>query len=389
MKLLSREVFRTHVDGRPVVNGFVSYVHATEPHLMLCTGYEDDSDAYDEYACSLSRDNGATWGAPVLRFRGHDVPGGRQRYAEPAALFDADAGRLLVFVDRAFHPDDKLNVDGIYQVLGATYDPAADAWSEPAPIASAPGRSLMVSFCFPIRTAKGRFLVPACRPLLDEAGQPIHYRGCWAPAHESLLLLGDGRPDGGIDWRPGGAVPVDLEQTSRGLDENAVAELRDGRLALVCRGDNSMFPERPGYKWLAFSEDDGQSWSAPVPLPCDRGAPIESSATGSALLRHARNGRLYWIGNLCAPGVRPRGNYPRTPLVIAEVQEEPFALKRDTIAVVDERAPHEPEKVQMSNFRCYEDRLTGDIVVFVTRYAERSEQDWKRADYYRYRIAID
>jgi len=77
------------------------------------------------------------------------------------------------------------------------------------------------------------------------------------------------------------------------------------------------------------------------------------------------------------------------PLVVAEVQEQPFALKRDTITVIGDRAPGEPEKVQVSNFRFYQDRLTGELVVFVTRYAERSEQDWLLADYYRYRVELD
>ena len=42
----------------------------------------------------------------------------------------------------------------------------------------------------------------------------------------------------------------------------------------------------------------------------------------------------------------------------------------------------------MSNFRFYVDRQTGDLVVFVTRYAERSAKDWMIADYYRYRVEL-
>ena len=86
------------------------------------------------------------------------------------------------------------------------------------------------------------------------------------------------------------------------------------------------------------------------------------------------------MGNLCIHGKRPNGNYPRTPLVVAEVQEEPFAIRRDTITVIDQQAPGEPDRVQMSNFRYYQDREDGNLVVFVTRYAEVSAEDWMRAN---------
>ncbi len=117
------------------------------------------------------------------------------------------------------------------------------------------------------------------------------------------------------------------------------------------------------------------------------------------LFRSIKNGRLYWIGNLCIEGawifgvycektLRPYGNFPRTPLVIAEVQENPFSLKRNTITVIDRQQPYEPPQVQLSNFRFYQDRENSDIVLFLTRCSERAAEAWKLADYYRYRIAI-
>ena len=40
-------------------------------------------------------------------------------------------------------------------------------------------------------------------------------------------------------------------------------------------------------------------------------------------------------------------------------------------------------RVQMSNFRFYQDRETGELVIFLSRYGERSEKEWMVADYYR------
>jgi len=125
MKLLSAERFRTHVKGRPVISGFLSYLDARDPHLMLCTGYEDYSAGYDDFELSLSRDNGHTWTPPQPWLQGRPVPGGRLRYAEPAALFDADTGKLIVLVDKNLYPDDKLDTDSTIKLIHTTYDPVA------------------------------------------------------------------------------------------------------------------------------------------------------------------------------------------------------------------------------------------------------------------------
>jgi len=118
-------------------------------------------------------------------------------------------------------------------------------------------------------------------------------------------------------------------------------------------------------------------------------SPSNPSATGSALFRSPQTGKLYWLGNLCIQGERPKGNYPRVPLVVAQVQEEPFALMRDTLTVIGQRQFGEPAQVQMSNFRFYVDRQTGEPVVYLTRYAEHSAKDWMLADFYRYRVALE
>ena len=120
---------------------------------------------------------------------------------------------------------------------------------------------------------------------------------------------------------------------------------------------------------------------------CPGKSSLPSASRGRFSL--ACSGKLLWVGNLCIRGVRAKGNWPRSPLVVAEVQEAPFALKRSAITVIDEQAPSEPETVQHSNFRFYQDRLSGELVLFLTRFAERDAKEWKHADYYRYRVTID
>ena len=45
-------------------------------------------------------------------------------------------------------------------------------------------------------------------------------------------------------------------------------------------------------------------------------------------------------------------------------------------------------RVQMSNFRFYQDRETGELVIFFESVWERSEKEWMKAEYYRYRAEV-
>ena len=387
LKLLSKEVFLRHQNKRPPSTGFVTYISTTQPVLMHCHGWEDYSDGYDDYAVSLSHDNGRTWSAEVVLWKSSVVPEGRIRYAEPAAFFDPDTEKLVVLTDKTLYPKDKLNADADYELVMDVYDPKTGAWSERRELKFPGQRSPAMSFSFPLKTASGRLLFPGMRKTVDASGKAVHFKKGWAPVDEMVTVIGEHR-GGEIAWHLGQSLNIAPEVSSRGLDENALFQLSDGRIAAVCRGDNSAFPDKPGYKWLSFSRDEGETWSAPVPLPATGGEPIESGANGSALFRSIKNGRLYWIGNLALRGERANGNWPRSPLVIAEMQEEPFALKRETIFAVDERGFNDSARVQMSNFRFYQDRETGDVVIFLTRYGEKSEKEWKVADYYRYRVEM-
>jgi len=389
MRLLSKELLIEHGDKRPVATGFVTYVSTTRPVLMHCFGWEDYSDGYDDYAVETSEDNGHTWTAPRVHWTSTRVPEGKMRFAEPAAFFDPDHQQLIVLTDRSLHPKEKLDVDQTYSLVMDTYDPAGQTWSARQDVAFPGERSGAVSFSFPIKTRRGRILFPAMRQCLDDAGKPVHYRNCWATVDEMVTVIGEYDARGALTWRLGRPLSLDPEISSRGLNESALAELPDGRIAAVCRGDNSMFPEKPGYKWLSFSSDDGETWSDAEPLPATGGGPIESSASSSAFFRSIRTGTLYWIGNLCLGDQRPAGNSPRSSLYLVEVQEEPFALRRESIFTIDQAGPDDSPELQLSNFRFYVDRETGHLVLYMDRYCQRGHREWWKSDYYRYEAEVD
>jgi hypothetical protein len=254
-----------------------------------------------------------------------------------------------------------------------------------------------VSFCYPCLDARSNLLVPFYRQQADENGRG-RARGfavrsdlphVLLDVFECGVLIGAADGQGRRTWTAGGAVPFDDEISTRGLSENTIEEIGDGRLVMIARGSNARCPDLLGCKWLSFSEDGGSSWSQAQPLTYDDGAPFESSSTGSVLFRSQLDGRLYWMGNPCAEGVRASGNWPRSPLAIAEVREDPFAIKRESLFAVD-RAPDENPYVQHSNFKFYQDRETGEIVIYLTRYGERGTENnaWLNADLYEYRVSI-
>ncbi|MCM8817326.1 MAG: glycoside hydrolase [Candidatus Omnitrophica bacterium] len=388
---VKKEVFLPYDEkGRPVMPCFITYISNEKPILMHRYSREDYSDGYDDFVDIFSYDNGKTWTQPILHYKSIETTQGEIRYAESAGFFDFDSRKLITITDKKLYPKDHLDVDLPFWVVYEDYEPEQNKWSGEIPLNFNLQGGIAVSFCRPIKTSKGRIVFPAQTWYTDENGKPIHYKGCWSPAGAIVHILGDYKNDGTIEWKLSKILYPDLEKTSRGFYEPTIVELKNGSFAMILRGDNSMFPEKRGYKWVSFSSDHCETWTQPIPLGCDKGEPIESSSTGSALFRSITNGKIYWIGNLCIEGIRPNGNWPRTPLVIAEINEEPFVIKRDTIRVIDRQQPGEVPQVQHSNFRFYQDRETGEIVLFLSRLGERGYENnkWMLADYYRYRIEI-
>jgi hypothetical protein len=174
---------------------------------------------------------------------------------------------------------------------------------------------------------------------------------------------------GDYRWTCGRAVTVPEEVSAGGLDEPSLAELRDGRLLAVWRGTNTRTTD--GRKWFSTSEDGGMTLSPVRELAFDDGSRFYSPSSIHHLIRHSVTGRLYWIGNISE--VPPRGNWPRYPLVIAEVDEDRPAIRRSTVSVIDTRAPGQTAYVEFSNFSVLEDRESHRIELYLTAYGERLE----------------
>jgi len=185
------------------------------------------------------------------------------------------------------------------------------------------------------------------------------------------------------DWSRSSPVFVPLRVSTRGLSEPSVAELKDATLLLVMRGSNDGLDptNHPGRTWMSVSKDGGKNWSPVTDLRYDTGEQFYSPSSFSKMIRSRKTGKLYWIGNISRKP--PKGNRPRYPLYIAEVDEQIPALKKDTLTVVDNRTPEDTEAVQFSNFSLLENRKTLNLEIFLSRFGEKPDNTFS-ANAYKY-----
>ena len=179
------------------------------------------------------------------------------------------------------------------------------------------------------------------------------------------------------EWSPSTPQYVSPDVSSRGMLEPDVALLRNGNLLVVCRGSDT--PTTPGRKWTTMSTDDGRTL-CPIEEFCySDGSRFYSPSSIHSFFRSSKNGVLYWMANIAADP--PKGNSPRHPLYIAEIDEEQAAPIEDSLVLVDERREGEPDAVQLSNWSLLENRETLDIEIYLSRIGENPDRFWESGVY--------
>ena len=139
----------------------------------------------------------------------------------------------------------------------------------------------------------------------------------------------------------------------------------------------------PGHKWVSFSTDGGFRWNEPKPWTYHGGEPFFSPSACSQLLAHS-NRKLYWAGHISPQN--PRGNRPRYPVFLGEVDQTSGLLIKDTLIPIDDRQPGEDEILMIYPPYAREDRQTHEVVLHMTRLFAFKE-GWK-GDALLYRIAV-
>ena len=131
------------------------------------------------------------------------------------------------------------------------------------------------------------------------------------------------------------------------------------------------------------------TWTKAEPWTYSNGTPFYSPSATSQLIPHS-DGRLLWIGNISE--VNSRGNRPRYPIVIGEVNLKTGLLIRDTVATINDRQPNESPYLTLSNFYVREERGSGHLLLHMTRlfaqdFRKDGNTDWT-ADSLLYRIEV-
>jgi hypothetical protein len=216
--------------------------------------------------------------------------------------------------------------------------------------------------CAPVAAPDGGILLPVqITPLAPDGS--LHNPGGGYTYTDAAVLRG--RWQGNLlHWEMSDLIQGDPSRSTRGMDEGTLGFLDDGRLLMVLRGSNDRRPELAGFRWFSCSSDGGRQWTTPQPWSYTDGETFFSPSSCSQLLQHS-SGRLFWLGNITP--ANPRGNRPRYPLVIGEVDRRGGMLLRNSVRTIDTLQTGEDPNLSLSNFFAREDRRTRRIAVHMTR----------------------
>lgn len=262
----------------------------------------------------------------------------------------------------------------------------------PIRVVRIPKNSYVASIPPPSRASNGEIMVPFQFWPLDDNEELYLPKGASWTFLDSGVLIGRWTTDGrDIEWDLGETVHLDPDQSTRGAFEPAIVELnRPGRFLMILRGSNQDRPDQPGHKWISVSDDYCRTWSKPKPLSYSNGEQFYSPSACSDIRRNSKDGKLYWIGNICPEN--PAGNDPRYPLVVGQVDEEKLGIIKTTVKIIDSRdsskdSPH----MQLSNFSVDEDPASGNFIVQLRRLDYEPGGTYEGRDWplMRYEVNID
>jgi hypothetical protein len=402
LRLVDTTVFAASPEPGTSVSGGSYYTRSTGVEMMSLHTYSSRSDILSHEYYRFSSDNGATWSEPSLVPAGRKTPEGMLRRHARFGYCDPATGRFLKIRNEAILPNDEVHefmthntvhysvsVDGgrteLYDVPlvadGADFDE-----DHPLPNVHRGRNCFMLgdATCVPITLRDGTILQPVQISPTGPDGRYIN-PGAGFTYTDCALLRGRWREDLTIAWELAGMVTSDPERSTRGLIEPTIARLADGRILMVMRGSNDARPELPGYRWVALSTDNGESFTPARPWTYDSLEPFHSPSSCSQLVPHS-SGEIYWIGNICAEN--PKGNLPRHPITIVRVDQEHATLIEESLLVIDDRKPGDGDFLTLSNFHAREDRVSGTIKLHLCRHS-RGENVAYQGDCLCYEIAVD
>jgi hypothetical protein len=372
------EVFLKSPGKGTAVMAYAFYTRPSGGEMISVETRWSRSDTIDIAYIRRSSDNGRTWTAPVALTTGQKRPDGMLRRHTRAGFVDPATGRYLEFwLEGVLPSDDPLEGMRVWRLYyrvsndGKNFGPPQQVIHEgrefsadhPLPGVYTGKNCVMLGdqTSKPVAARDGSILLPVQLSVLGPDGKLANPGGGYTYTNAAMLR---GRWKGNtLAWTMSEEVKIDPAHSTRGAVEPTIELLDDGRILMVLRASNDKRPEMPSYRWVCSSRD-GMRWTDPVPWTYDTGEKFFSPSACSQLQKHS-SGRLFWIGNITP--VNPKGNRPRYPLILGEVDRRTGLLLKNSIRTVDDRKPDEDEILTLSNFYAREDRETREIALHMTR----------------------
>jgi hypothetical protein len=394
-----KELFLRSPGRGTAVMAFAYYTARTGGAMMSIEQRWSRSDTVDVAFLRFSSDFGRTWSEPDPMATGEKRAGGTWRKHPRVGWVDPRTGRFIQFWLEGVLPGDnplegmrqwrihcsisegdprKPAYEGIVVHRGREYSP-----DHPLPGVWLGLNSAMLGdqTCQPVPAPDGSILLPVQIAPLGPDRKLMNPGGGYT-WHDSAVLHARWRGPG-LEWEMGEVIRGDPARSTRGFIEPTLAHLEGRRWMLVMRGSNDAKPGLPSYRWISFSADGGWKWSDPAPWTYDTGEPFYSPSSCSQLLAHS-GGRLFWLGNITPEN--PKGNRPRYPFVIGEVERRTGRLMRSSLRTIDTLQPGEDPLLTLSNFYAREDRISGEVCIHMTRLFAKPD-GWE-GDAMLYRIAV-
>ena len=357
---IERTLHRASPAPGVAVWSFAYYTEAKGTRMRSIEQRISRSDTIDAAYTRESPDNGRTWSEPVKVVTGERRSAGMWRKHLRAGV--VHQGKLLEFWNEGVLANDD-PLDGLrrWSIFSQNGQIVGEGQTADHPWPGVyQGKNCVVlgdQACAPVTDGK-RVLLPVevTLPDLDNPGGGYSYS-------DAAVVIGMWKA-GAYRWHITKPLKGDPTRSTRGLVEPTIIKLGGRRWLMVLRGSNDRKPTLPSHRWFSTSEDDGESWSEARTWTYTNGEPFFSPSACSQLLRHS-SGRIFWLGNITAEN--PRGNRPRYPFWIGEVDPSTALLKKDSLRKIDDRQPGEDEVLMLSNFYAREDRVTREIVLHMSR----------------------
>ena len=337
----------------------------------------------------VSDDAGQTWRSidDVATETGPPL-GGEPEISAPEFMLDPKADRLISFVSEHVIVDrsvpgwaDQAGLARRRTICQISND-AGESWSGPRPLIQHGPEFDEIHWMAGVEYGQNCCNVSGGDGIVLDDGTIIvpitffrHFEGRYVEAPDGCWWLDAGclrgrwRPDGSdVDWGVSELISLPREKSSRGLGEPTIVPLDAERLLMIARAGKPAESDFPAVKFHSISHDAGRTWSDPKPLTYDDGSTMYSPSSFVTALRWpAADNGLYIITNILDRDVdRPDSCDPRHPLQIARLDETDITVRRDTIAIIEDRRPEQAENLRLSNWRLIQDRQTGHVRLYMT-----------------------